>query len=449
MLPHSLVYRFIGVLALSALVVAAPPGLTGTEWFVASGASGSGSAASPFGRIQDALNVAQPGDTITVRPGTYRESLRTVRHGTSSSRITLRSSEGDAALVTSSGRVLTIAHAFYTIEDLVFDGDYGTSDAIQIATAADGFVLRHLEVRRSSRDLIDIGGPAGGLIEGCTIHHALNAAGGRTDAHGIVAGAVQGLTVRDTEIHTFSGDGFQIDPARAAPGWRDVTLDGLRIWLEPLPSDENGFAAGTVPGENAVDTKSPPLLARASLTIRNTIASGFRNGLITNMAAFNLKEHVEATLDGVSVFDSEIAFRLRGNRTMNAGAWVTIKNAVVYDVETAYRYEDRIQNLRILNNTVGRGIERVFQAAVSTAEGIEVANMLVLGTLPKEAAAASNLGVGEREFVDVGSHDYQLRPNALAIDAGVTLAEVTVDRNGIGRPAGRAYDIGAFEFRPR
>ena len=148
-----------------------------------------------------------------------------------------------------------------------------------------------------------------------------------------------------------------MDPGRAAPGWDRVTIEGSKIWLAPLPAAENGFAAGAVPGENAVDTKAAASNVRSRITIRDTIASGFRAGLIGNMAAFNFKEHVDATVDGVTVFDSEIAFRLRGP---DDGARVLVKNAVVHDVTTAFRYEDDIQNLRIWNSTVGRNVSRTF-----------------------------------------------------------------------------------------
>ena len=53
---------------LVALVVAttARP-LADTRWYVEAGGTGTGSSTSPFGRIQDAINVAQAGDEMLVR----------------------------------------------------------------------------------------------------------------------------------------------------------------------------------------------------------------------------------------------------------------------------------------------------------------------------------------------------------------------------------------------
>ena len=253
--------------------------------------------------------------------------------------------------------------------------------------------------------------------------------------------------MRDTEIHTFSGDGIQVDPGRAAPGWSRVTIEDSRIWLAPLPVAENGFAAGTVPGENALDTKSSPSLPRASITIRNTTAWGFRGGLITNMAAFNLKENIDAKVDRVTVYDSEIAFRLRGPGATAAGAWVTLTNAVVHDVATAYRYEDNIEVLRIWNNTLGRDITRPFQAASSSSAGLDVRNLLSIPPLSTESAHTSNLQVETSAFADAAAHNYALAAGSVAIDAGAAIAGVVGDRIGVARPQGARYDIGAYEQR--
>jgi len=437
-------------LLLALACLAAPVRASAAEWFVAPGATGTGAGRTPFGHIQDAINAALPGDTITVRAGTYAESLRTVRDGRAALPIRLRASGARGSVtVNAPGRVLSVNHAYITVEGLVFDGQYGNSDTVAVATAGSHLTLRNVEVRRSSRDLIDLAGPQGVTIEDSLVHHALNAADGRTDAHGIVAGPVHDFVIRNTEIHTFSGDGVQLDPGRSAPGWSRVTLEGDRIWLAPLPAAENGFAAGTVPGENAVDTKAAVGFPRAEMTIADVTAWGFRGGLIGNMAAFNLKEYVDVTVDRVTVFDSEIAFRLRGPTPSGGGAWVAIKNAVVHDVATAFRYEDGIGNLRIWNSTLGRAVARPFQAASSTSDGLDVRNLLILGAArPAEAGHASNLAVGAEVFIDAAAGNYALVPGATPVDAGVLLTQVTTDRNGVPRPQGRAYDVGAYESVP-
>jgi hypothetical protein len=440
----------LGVFLSLFFVMGAPTATSGAEWFVASGGHGDGSRASPFGRVQQGLDAAGPGDLVSLLPGTFVESVHTSKAGEPRAPITLRALSGrGTVIITSRGRVASIQNPYNVLDGLILDGQYGADDIVRVATAASGFILRNTEVRRTSSDAIDLGSPADVLIENCLIHHALNAAGGRTDSHGIVASAVRRLVVRNTEIHTFSGDGIQLDPDRAAPGWSDVLIERCRIWLGPLPAAENGFPAGTTPGENAVDTKSNRRYGRAQLTVRDTEAWGFHHGLIQNMAAFNLKESTDVLLDRITVHDSEIAFRLRGPGP-NDGVRVTVANAVIYDSEVAFRYEDNIERLRIWNCTIGSSVPQPFVAASSNRAGLDVQNLLVLGrALPPEASAGSNRAVAATSFIDAGvGHDYRLRPTSPAVDAGTTLPAVTRDRAGTLRPQGAAYDVGAYE-RPR
>jgi hypothetical protein len=433
--------RSLHIFRIAALftLVAAPA--SASDWHVAVGGTGTGSLTSPLGRIQDALVRAQPGDVILVGPGNFSERISSVRGGTAALPITIRARNGrGSSAVTASGRVLTISHPYLVVEALVLDGQFGTDDLVRVSSSATRFTLRNSEVRRTSRDAIDMGSVEDVLIEGSLIHHALDATGGRTDAHGIVAGAARRLTVRNTEVHTFSGDAFQIDPGRSAPGWDQVTIEGCRFWLQPLPAAVNGFAAGVVPGENAVDTKVGSTLPRPRLTIRNTEAYGFRAGLIGNMAAFNIKETVDAVLDGVTVYSSEIAFRLRGP------ANVRVQNAVVHDVDYGVRYEDNIQGVRIWNSTFGSGVGVAFRAASSSGSVLDVQNVAFLGSSrPVEASGPSNLALGAGSFVDAAKHNYQLTATSPANDSGNTLAEVTADRQGTKRPQGAGYDVGAYE----
>jgi hypothetical protein len=117
----------------------------------------------------------------------------------------------------------------------------------------------------------------------------------------------------------------------------------------------------------------------------------------------------------------------------------------VYDVTTAFRYEDNIETLRIWNSTLGRNVARPFQAASSRRDGLDVQNLLILGSRPAEADRSSNLNVGAEAFVDVSVDDYTPASRSIAVDAGVTIPDVTTDRVGVVRPRGSAYDVGAYE----
>ncbi len=53
----------------------------------------------PLRTIQKAINAAQPGDTILVRDGTYRETVSTPRSGTATARITIQNYQNEAVIV--------------------------------------------------------------------------------------------------------------------------------------------------------------------------------------------------------------------------------------------------------------------------------------------------------------------------------------------------------------
>ena len=444
-------HRVAALVVVSALMLL-PSRLTAREWFVGPGGTGNGSEQSPYGTVQAALEAAQPGDTVRVRTGTYKESIRTVRDGAAGAPITIRADdESGPVVLTIRDTVLRIGHSFIVVDGIVFDAAYAPRNAVRVGTGTRSIVLRGVQVRRSSRDCIDIGAAVDVLVEDSLIHRCLNPLDGRTDAHGIVAGAVRGLTIRGTEIHSFSGDAIQLQRTgtRYAPGWNDVVIEKCRFWLAPLAEAENGFKAGTVTGENALDTKVDPESPRARITIRDTQAWGFRGGLINLQAAFNLKENIDATVDSVTVYGSEIAFRVRGDGTGPNGAWVRIQNTVMYDVTVAIRYEDDIERLRVWNTTFGAGIGRAFVEELAANTRPDVRNVIVLGAnLPREAASASNRAVTEKAFVNTRAHDYRLAAQSPAVDAGMALQEVATDRLGTNRPQGRAYDVGAYEFTP-
>ena len=67
-------------------------------------------------------------------------------------------------------------------------------------------------------------------------------------------------------------------------------------------------------------------------------------------------------------------------------------------------------------------------------------------TLPIEAVSDnSNLAVNTNAFVNIAQHDYRLQQTASAINNGVSINSVVLDRDGNTRPQESAFDIGAYE----
>ncbi len=434
--------------ALIAVLWVSGTGL-GAEYYVDSTAAtdGSGSSASPWKTLATVNGrTFQPGDTVYLkRGGVWAESLSSDDDGTAGSPITFGAyGSGDAPRIQGA----TIYGDHTVLENLVIDHEKAASDALRLSGAR-SCTLRSLTVRNGTRDGIELDDADGVVIDSCLIHHFLN--GGFTnqvDGHGIVATNTQGITIRGTDIHHVSGDSFQTDPDRDTDTPDDILIESCHFWTSPLTSDFNdGWHAGDRPGENAIDMKMITadwdLVPRCRITIRSTLAHGWkRDSFITNKAAFNMKEKIEAVFDRVTVYDCEIAFRLRGTRG-NANA--TIQNAVVYDCEKAFRAEDAVANLKLYNSTLGDGLATLFEVVSGSGESTwELRNNAFLGSKPAQAGHASNRAASAADFVNAAARDYHLAAGSALIDAGTAVASVTTDRDGSAR--GAAIDVGAYEF---
>ncbi len=424
----------------------APTALAATLYVDASAPpGGDGSMGAPFDDLQPALDAAQPGDQIIVQPGTY-SPFSTVRDGTQQAPITITAMVPGDAIVQADGRAADLAHTFHVLDGLVLDGGYGAQDTVR-ADGAHDLVLRHVEVRRSGADCIDLRSTHRVRIEASSIHHCVAESGGQVaDAHGVTGDSVLGLAVVDTEIFLASGDAIQLSPSREP--WTDLVVERCVFWTGPLDEAAGPIPAGTTIGENALDTKVGDMGdgngGAPKVRVSDVVAYGYRD-VITNQAAFNLKEDIDAVLDRLTVYDSEIAFRLR------APAAVVVSNAVVYEVDKAFRLEDGLAGARIVHATLGGGIAQAFQDAGGSPVDLAIENLLVLGDAvpPPADASPSNLAVDAGAFVDAAGHDYHLVAGAAPVDAAGALPPgvvVDADRDGTARPQGPAADVGAYEW---
>lgn len=300
-----------------------------------------GSEKSPFLTINRGLNAANPGDSVIVGKGTYAEVVSTKKAGTAAAKIILRAVTGEEVKVETKGKVLNIEHDYNEVDGIIFDGLWG--DKGMVAIKGNYASLKNCSVKNNKRDGIDVLGATGVVIEGCKIYNLLRyEKNERFDAHAITGRNAKNLLIRKCDISQFSGDGVQFDPSRTKPGWNNITIEGCAIWQAPVSktlSAESGFPAGKAPGENAVDTKTPGekgvfSATRSKLTIRNCVVYGFRNGLIDNMSAYNIKENVDCVIDGGRMYNNEIACRLR------YPANVTVRSCTASRNQTVIRVED-------------------------------------------------------------------------------------------------------------
>ena len=66
---------------------------------------GNGTKERPFRYINDAAQIARPGDEVLVAPGVYREYVNPANAGTQDARITYRSTEPLGAVITGAEEV--------------------------------------------------------------------------------------------------------------------------------------------------------------------------------------------------------------------------------------------------------------------------------------------------------------------------------------------------------
>lgn len=212
-----------------------------------------------LGRIA-AVNLA-PGDNIRLRRGSnWAESFLVNDSGTVADPITFDAyGEGQNPTLFR----LTIDGGYTTFDSITVDHNKQSGDAIRIRNAVN-VTLRDMVVRNGINDGVDATGADGLMIDGLLIHHFL--AGSFTvqaDAHGVIVSDTLGLTIRNTEIHSVSGDSFQADPDRDLVPTNDILIEKSHFWTGPLTEDFNAsWLAGQRPGENAIDTKVVKILTR-------------------------------------------------------------------------------------------------------------------------------------------------------------------------------------------
>ena len=177
--------------------------------FQARAAGGATIAVAPGGSIQVAIERAQPGDTIQLHDGTYREDLHSVRDGRADAPITITGSRNVRVIGIggSSGRLVELRHSYVTLRGFTIDGKDSSTSRDKL------LYIQGREPRTPLRGIV---------IEGMAIGHA----GGECVR---LRYFVQGAEIRNNRVGPCGADDF--------PGgqWGGGGKNGEGIYIGTAP----------------------------------------------------------------------------------------------------------------------------------------------------------------------------------------------------------------------
>lgn len=224
-----------------------------------------GTVGQPFGSLQHAHDIAQPGDEIQLRGGTYRltRGVQLTRDGTSTQPITIRNYPGEVPVLDGSGVSATGA-AGYVLD--LSGVAYNRISGLQITNGAEGGVMirnnshdnviQGLDVSRNGR-LSEWEGKGFSLFDTSYNNQLLNNdSHDNRDLHGDNADGFQisttgtGNVLRGNRAYNNSDDGFDLFNVQNGTASAPVTLDGNWAWGngtingQRTGGDGNGFKLG-------------------------------------------------------------------------------------------------------------------------------------------------------------------------------------------------------------
>lgn len=399
--------------------------------YVAAGGSDAGPCleATPCATIGRAIlpDVTGPGDTILVRGGVHPEGEIWVRReyghgGASGQQKTIKAYPGEAVTLTNGDRPFIVDADFVTVSGFRF----ANGKSLGIPDAGD------LNRRRGNRFINNaVAGPvAWAFIDS------------HGDGHTIAGNVCEATTsVVGTQGHCFYvsyGDGVRIahNIGSGAPGYGIHVFDQRRASTDFRRVISNLIIEGNI--VKASRQRSGLILAMSDEAgLGNVIEHVIvRNNVLTG------NNHLGMTVSG-NVRDVKVSnntFVENGRQGLYVGSGALLggidvrNNVFVQSVNTVCTSDCTwyaVAHLQVENGAPG--------VAIRT-------NGYFQGPPALVGAADSAAVTGAIAFAAPAQLDFHVLGGSDSIDRGESLPEVPVDADGLRRPGGSAYDLGAFEW---
>jgi len=396
--------------------------IEGSAYYVAPDGSNAndGSINSPWATIQYAIEHSGPGDIVYLRDGVYVQGA-TIRGdrgqgGANGQFWTLKAYPNEKPVI--KGNLIKIYMTEYVrVEGLTFEnGSVGLNSYIK-----DGWTFpSHTEILNNKitgpqlrYNMIGVIGDDN-LIEGNTI---IVTGGGDSLDHGIYVMSGSRNVIRNNYISGHRGFGIHI---------YDEVKQGRSGKITDVVVEGNIITGSVLSGGIIVATGSTNNPLARNITIRNNVI--YANGV-----------------KGIEVRSNSKDIYIYNNTIYRNG-----KDGDGIRIAVCCGSSGSIDGVTMRNNLIDIGASTGYQVNLGTSA--VVTNIMLNNNLYwPEALNLKNISdtnpiIGDPLFVAPGSADFHLQFGSAAVDWGVTLTDVPADKDGISRPQGPAYDIGAYEY---
>ncbi|MGV3722580.1 MAG: right-handed parallel beta-helix repeat-containing protein [Actinomycetota bacterium] len=394
------------ILALAALGLAAPASAA-TYTVAPTGNDAGNGITTPFRTLKRAADAVQDGDTIQLQPGTYTAGAWIFAR-----RVTVRG----------------VSYA-----DVILDGAGAEiTDGLKLYQSH-GSVIQDLKIRNCGRVGLFVGESHGVTVRNCELSGSAGS--------GLLSGHSSDLWVENCTVANNGGHGLYF-----SEGGDRVTVKNCRLFgnqragVQINANQDDALAAD--PNSDGISTDCR---LEGNTLYGNGAAGGAAIALMGVCRSLVLNNLVYGNLAaGLTLWDDGAGedYACKGNHIYH--------NTVVSTRSRGYhgiRLEAGSTDNELLNNVVfwssGPALE-TFVPVVSNYNSLGGASTVNGGTLAAWRAATGNDLNSDEGDPQLGA-EYHPLPTSTAIDGGVALPGVDVDRNGNPRPRGANPDRGCYE----